>query len=409
MKNTNKPFGHIARTFGIIALAAVIAFSMTALTGCPTDDGGGGEGGGFDAALWAQLKGEWVKDGNSSISVKFYEDDGDGSYCFEFDNTEESGMAWIDSLQGGVVSYFEGQTFNVAVANGKLTISQCKDMLSMEGAYTRIGGGSGNQTPEATDYTFGNMVQTAGSVIDVTITKKSTASPGTISNIKYNGSATIPQTIGNYPVTFDVAAAEGWDAVAGLNAGTLVVNNNQTPLAEHYTFGNLTQDAGGVIAVTVTPKSTASPGTVSNIRYAGNTAVPQTAGTYAVTFDVAAAAEWNAATLSAGTLLIGGITLIIDTWADGSIASGSEQWFKFTATAATQYIHFQVGTLSSVYVQLYDTNSTAVGDRVNLYTYLGDTNKTVNIGSDYYIRVTPRIGSGTYQIGFNASTTQPSS
>jgi len=82
-----------------------------------------------------------------------------------------------------------------------------------------------NQTPVADDYIFGNLNQTAGSVTAVTITPKSGKSSGAIS-IKYDGSATIPQTAGTYAVTFDVAAAAGWNAENGLSAGTLVITDN---------------------------------------------------------------------------------------------------------------------------------------------------------------------------------------
>jgi len=82
-------------------------------------------------------------------------------------------------------------------------------------------------------------------------------------------------------------------------------NNNQTPTASDYDIANLDQKHGNVIAVTITAKSGMSPGALSNIRYAGNTEVPQTIGTYAVYFSVAAATGWNAAPdIFAGNLVI---------------------------------------------------------------------------------------------------------
>jgi len=80
-----------------------------------------------------------------------------------------------------------------------------------------------NQTPFPIDYTIANMTQTAGNVTAVTITPNSGKSPGAVSNIRYNGNPTVPQTAGYYPVTFDVAAATGWNAASGLPAGTLIV------------------------------------------------------------------------------------------------------------------------------------------------------------------------------------------
>jgi len=83
--------------------------------------------------------------------------------------------------------------------------------------------GSIYQIPAASHYTFGNMTQITGNVTAVTITRNSNASPGAVSNIRYNGSITIPQTEGTYVVTFNVAAAAGWDS-ATLFSGVLVVN-----------------------------------------------------------------------------------------------------------------------------------------------------------------------------------------
>ena len=170
----------------------------------------------------------------------------------------------------------------------------------------------GNQTPVAGDYTFSRFSQTAGSVTAVVITPKSDKSPGTVSNIRYNNSTTVPQTAGTFAVIFDVAVASGWNAAADLSAGNLTVlassPNNQTPTASDYDFEKLGQTAGSVTAVTITVKSGKSPGTVTNIRYAGNTAIPQTAGTFAVTFDVEAAPGWNIGTdLSAGNLTVNAV------------------------------------------------------------------------------------------------------
>jgi len=163
----------------------------------------------------------------------------------------------------------------------------------------------GTQTPVAGDYEFSGLAQTLGSVTAVTITPKSGKSPGAVSNIKYAGNAALPTAKGTYAVTFDVAAAAGWNKADGLSAGNLEINENQTPVAGDYEIGDLTQSLGSVTAVTITPKSGKSPGAVSNIKYAGNAALPTTAGTYAVTFDVAAAAGWNPATgLNAGNLVI---------------------------------------------------------------------------------------------------------
>jgi hypothetical protein len=102
-------------------------------------------------------------------------------------------------------------------------------------------------------------------------------------------------------------------------------------------------------------------------------------------------------------------TLTADTWADGSIATGGEQWFKFTATPGTQYIHASFGTLTQLYVQVYNASGATVGSQTILYS----SNKfslSVTVGQEYYVRVQPySSGSGgTYSILLNATPFPPS-
>jgi stress response protein SCP2 len=104
------------------------------------------------------------------------------------------------------------------------------------------------------------------------------------------------------------------------------------------------------------------------------------------------------------------IQMTLDTWADGNITTSSgEQWFRFTATAATQYLHINFGTLTNLYVQVYNTSGTIVGSQTNLSGSTKSTFRSVTSGQVYYIKVTPysSSGSGTYQIAFNTSSTAP--
>jgi len=161
-----------------------------------------------------------------------------------------------------------------------------------------------NQNPVASDFDIGNLTQTIGSITAVTITPQTGKSNGAIT-IYYNGSTTLPTTAGSYTITFDVAASTGWNAAAGLIGGTLTINApNQTPVSSDFDIGNLTQTEGSVSAVTITPQTGKSSGTIT-IYYNGSTTLLTTAGTYAVTFDVAVSTGWNEVTgLIAGTLTI---------------------------------------------------------------------------------------------------------
>jgi hypothetical protein len=87
-------------------------------------------------------------------------------------------------------------------------------------------------TPIAADYTISGLSQVFNNEPKpVTITAKPGKSGGTVT-VYYEGtdgtaypkSAAAPSAIGKYAVTFDVAAAAGWEAAAGLSAGTLEIN-----------------------------------------------------------------------------------------------------------------------------------------------------------------------------------------
>lgn len=79
----------------------------------------------------------------------------------------------------------------------------------------------------------------------------------------------------------------------------------KTPVATDYAFANLTQTEGSVTPVRIEGSSVNSPGAVT-VLYNGSTTLPTAAGSYRVTFNVAAVPPaWNAANgLEGGTLVI---------------------------------------------------------------------------------------------------------
>ena len=135
---------------------------------------------------------------------------------------------------------------------------------------------------------------------------------------------------------------------------------NQNPVANDYTFGNLHQTAGSVTAVTVTVNNGRSPGEVSNIRYNNSTSIPQTSGTYAVTFDVAATTGWNAATrLSARNLVVGNRIPVASNYTFGNLqqTAGSVTTVTITpntgVSPGTRTIWYQ-GTGGTIYARSQD-------------------------------------------------------
>ena len=89
-----------------------------------------------------------------------------------------------------------------------------------------------NGIPAASDFEVANLTQTKGSVSPVTITAKVGKSSGAVTiyyegtgGTTYTKSTTLPSGAGSYTVTFDVAAAIGWNAATDLAAGTLKLMN----------------------------------------------------------------------------------------------------------------------------------------------------------------------------------------
>ena len=75
----------------------------------------------------------------------------------------------------------------------------------------------GDPTPQLWQYDVKNLEQVAGSVLPVIVELLNPGYSSGAVTVYYNGSETLPQEAGSYPITFDVAEAEGWQAATGLN------------------------------------------------------------------------------------------------------------------------------------------------------------------------------------------------
>ena len=129
-------------------------------------------------------------------------------------------------------------------------------------------------------------------------------------------------------------------------------------------------------------------------------------GTFRIAFN---SVQFPPGTFDAAASLSAGV------WANGNILSDGEQWFRFTASGSTQYLHVVFGTMRNMDVQLHTSSGAALGNAQNLRSSSGSTNYIsllVTSGHVYYIRVTGGpfylgSNSGTYQIAFNMSETAP--
>ncbi|MFN8466042.1 MAG: MBG domain-containing protein [Caldilineaceae bacterium] len=105
---------------------------------------------------------------------------------------------------------------------------------------------------------------------------------GTVTNVKYNGSGTVPANSGTYAITADFTPddATNYKTLTGASAGSFVIEKAGTPVL---TVNNAAVTYNGAPQAAVMAGSV--PGTFSNIKYNGAAAVPTDAGTYNVTAD----------------------------------------------------------------------------------------------------------------------------
>jgi len=248
-----------------------------------------------------------------------------------------------------------------------------------------------NSTPTADDFIVNGLSQIFdGHPKTVHITPNHDKSTGAIT-IYYDGDATAPSAIGSYIVTFDVAAVTGWNAAAGLHAGTLVIAeqtaNPETPVSGDFDIGSLEQTLGEITAVTIRPKEGKSGGLIT-IYYNGSTNLPTAVGSYTVTFDITAAVGWYEATgLSAGTLTIkprqGNAVITINLW-----LNEKDGTFKLNDEAVKEITILKTETLQLIWDGIDDYDSI-------VWYFRGSV-----IDGDYpYTIISPQeYNPGTYQL-----------
>jgi len=274
------------------------------------------------------------------------------------------------------------------------------------------------------DYVYVQLYDSTGTAFGSSYASPPISQAVTIGNTYYI-KVTLPSSSsasGNYQIAFNTSILPPGTTATTLSAANTWSNGNITTSGDeqwfkftataatqfiHFKTGTLTSGIVSLYDSTGTPVGNSYDSTfpVSRSVTSGATYYIRvtTYSTYSGTYQIA----FNTSLLPPGTVVT---TLSANKLVDGNIASGGEQWFKFTATADTQYIHFAPGTLSTVSVQLYDAAGT-VGTSTSLYSSSTSTSRTVTSGNEYYIKVKPPSygsSSGSYQIGFNTSSTAPS-
>jgi uncharacterized repeat protein (TIGR02543 family) len=102
------------------------------------------------------------------------------------------------------------------------------------------------------------------------------------------------------------------------------------------------------------------------------------------------------------------VTLTSNVWENVVGTNEGEQWFKFTATADTQFFHITFGKqVSELIIRVYDRLNVMV-DSVTMSGVMWDyESMPVTRGAVYYIQVLRAHLNYTYQIAFNESNSRP--
>ena len=173
------------------------------------------------------------------------------------------------------------------------------------------------------------------------------STPGTVSNVQYNGSSTVPTAAGTYAVTADFAPTDttNYTSLTGAAAGNFVIGQATPTLA---VSNSPVTYSGSAQAATIAPSV---PGTVSAVLYNGSSTAPTTVGTYAVSASFTPTDTTNYATLTgaaAGNFVINKATPTL---------SVSNPSVPYTGSAQAAAVVGSVpGTVSAI---MYNGSSTA--------------------------------------------------
>jgi formylglycine-generating enzyme required for sulfatase activity len=213
--------------------------------------------------------------------------------------TANNGYAFTESISAAV----NGQ--NAAVSNNTGSAVTLSHAFPATGTKTVTNIAVKTQPSKLTAYTHGDKLDLTGLTVTLTYDDATTEdiavanfADRNITTIPVNGGDLIYLTHNGQPVEIKYGSLT-------CETNNLTVNR-ATPTAADFNIsgtGTFTYN-GNTMAVTITPKTGKSNGTIT-VKYNDDTIAPSATGTYNVTFDVSEAGDFNAANgLTAGTLTI---------------------------------------------------------------------------------------------------------
>ena len=161
-------------------------------------------------------------------------------------------------------------------------------------------------TPVAANFSFTPASATYnGSAQPVTVSTVAGITGMGAVTVLYNGSATVPANAGTYAITINVAAGTNYVAATALPLGNFTINP-ATPVAANFSLTPASATYNGSAhSVTVSTAAGITGMGAVTVLYNGSATAPANAGTYAITINVAAGANYAAATaLPLGNLTI---------------------------------------------------------------------------------------------------------
>lgn len=163
-------------------------------------------------------------------------------------------------------------------------------------------------TPTATLSVTNSPVTFSGSPQAAIVSISASSVPGSVANVKYNGSGTAPTNVATYAVTADFVPTDtaNYNTLTNQSAGSFEIQK-ATPTATLSVTNSPVPYSGLPQGAIVSISASSTSGTVANVKYNGSSTVPTNAATYAVTADFVPSDTANYNTLtnqSAGSFVI---------------------------------------------------------------------------------------------------------
>jgi hypothetical protein len=223
-----------------------------------------------------------------------------------------------------------------------------------------------------------------GSAQSISVAAKETViGLGETITVKYDGDATAPTNAGIYAITVDISAGGNYEAANGLSLGNFTIGKRSVAAEDlQYDLTGVTYD-GSAQSISVAAKETViGLGETITVKYDGDATAPTNAGTYAITVDISAGGNYEAAnnlglgdfTIGKKTITVSGGTIAEKTYDGNATANVTSVMFSGTANSEPLAIDTDYEVTAAVFA---DVNA-GTGKTVTITVVLKSTDKANN-------------------------------